>query len=198
MGKPHWRQGIEIPEFSGKSWKTLNDVWPVSMRTTSEAYYILCGFLPAFMALRPILIEITGKQKFDLRDVMLLAWISRCEEAKEGLCTEIYPIHKGLNLDIRMIWRRKASLTKFGFIENIPTGEMVKAYRITDKGRIVLHKFVSLIDEVHTQLREVWSKDVPGSKYDGFKNIDHWIRRSTGDDQKLPEEKKDSSFEIID
>lgn len=195
LGKPKWRQGIEMPEFSGKSWKDLNDVWPISMRTSSEAYYILCGFLPAFDKIRPFVKELTGSdQPIHFRDILLLAWCSRCEEAKDGLCTEQYPFQKGINQGLRTFWIRKAKITKIGLIENVPTNTYTRAYRVTEKGRIVLRKFVELVDEAHIKLRDVWSKDVPGTKYADHKPIDKFIRRMTGDEPP-PVEKKE--FKII-
>jgi len=171
-----------MPEFSGKSFRHLQDLWPPEMRTSSEAYYILAGMLYAFRRVTVFTNDLLGIKGKSLRlnDFLLLAWCSRCEEAKEGLCTEAYALAKGVDQGMKTLWIRKAVLTKHGLIENIPNevyGDYFKAYRVTEKGRIILRKFVELIDEAHKKLREEWSTDRPD--WTQPKGLDNWIRRMT-------------------
>lgn len=200
MGKKRWRQGIEMPEFSGKSWKDLNDVWPIDKRTTSDSWYLLAAFQPAYIFTKRFTETLLGvkfvKVEFSYQDVMCLAWCLRCEEAKGGLCTEEIAFSKGTNEGMPAFWRRKAFITKIGLIENIPTGTYTKAYRVTEKGRIVLKKFVEMIDECHTKLREDWSVDRP--PYDKKKPIDAWIKACTKVVEKPKEEEVIKPFEIND
>ena len=181
--KKNWRAGVEMPEFSGKSFRYLQDLWPAEMRTSSEAFYIMAGMLYASRQITVFMksmLDVTGRQ-IRFMDLLLLAWCLRCEDAKEGLCTEAYALKKGLDQGMKTLWIRKAILTKYGLIENIPTpsvpGEYFKAYRVTEKGRIILRKFVELIDEAHRKLREEWSTDRPD--WTEPKGLDNWIRRMT-------------------
>jgi len=181
LGKKPWVKGTDMPEFSGKSWKELNDLWPPEMRTSSEAYYLLCGLLPAYEKIIDFvheLLGLTGRTPLRFRDIMLLAWCSRCEEAKKGLATEQYAFQKGVNQGLKAFWIRKAAITKLGLIENIDAekSDYFKAYRVTDRGRIVLRKLVEYIEESHVMLRDVWSKDKPGWTQE--KGIDKWIKRN--------------------
>ena len=207
MGVPPWRQGFEMPEFSGKSWNDLNDVWPIDKRVSSDVWYIMSVFQPAFHRLKPFLSELLGirindhKSKtarniFGYTELTMLAWCLRCEEAKGGLCTEEIAFSKGLNQGMPAFWRGKAGITKMGLIENIPTGTYSKAYRVTEKGRMVLRRFVELIDECHEKLKTDWAVDRP--PYDKVKPIDKFIRRMTGDPEPKEIKEEDKPFEIND
>ena len=171
-----------MPEFSGKSFKHLQDLWPVEMRTSSEALYIMAGMLYASRQITVFtnqLLDVKGRQ-IRLMDILLLAWCLRCEDAKEGLCTEAYALKKGVDQGMQTLWTRKAILTRFGLIENIPSigyTEYFRAYRVTERGRIVLRKFVQLINEAHTKLREEWSHD--RADWTQPKELDNWIKRMT-------------------
>lgn len=180
--KKKWEYGVEMPEFSEKSYKDLQDLWPVEMRTSSEALYIMAGMLYASRQITVFtnkLLDVNGRQ-IRLMDLLLLAWCLRCEDAKEGLCTEAYALKKGLDQGMQTLWTRKAILTKHGLIENIPSkgyGEYFRAYRVTERGRIILRKFVDLINEAHKKLREEWIPITPG--WTEPKELDNWIKRMT-------------------
>jgi len=177
-----WRYGIEMPEFSGKSYKQLQDVGPINMRTSSEAYYILCSFLPAWEKLKFFTAELLGLsvKKADLRfhDIGMLAWCSRCEEFAEGLMADSTMVQWGLMAEkkSKVFFIRKSILTRHGLIENIPNGPehglpTFYAYRLTQRGRIVLRKFVDLVEESHSVLRRLEKADVAV--------LDKWMLKMT-------------------
>jgi hypothetical protein len=181
-----WRYGVEMPEFSGRSWKELQDLWPPEMRTSSEAYYILVAFQPAWEKIKfftaQLLNMTVNKADLKFHDIGLLAWCSRCEELKEGLMADSAAVRQALMLgdNKRVFFTRKAILTKYGLIENIPAGPEYDlptfyCYRLTEKGRIVLKKFVEFVDEAHEILKivNVTAKETPADK------IDQWIEKNT-------------------
>jgi hypothetical protein len=176
-----WVYGIDMPQFSGKSWKDLQDVWPIELRTSSEAYYILCAFLPAWEKLKFFAAQLLGLEtnKADLRfhDIGMLAWCSRCEEANEGLMAD-YLVAKlalmaGNNKKLFAV--RKSILVKHNLLENIPNGPDHKlpvfyCFRVTEKGRILLRKFIEFVDESHDLIKSTPRIDKPGN--------DKWMKKN--------------------
>ncbi len=188
----HWRQGFDMPEFSGMSWKDLQDVWPIEMRTSSEAYYILGAFSGAWVLLAPLIKEM-GIGRLWMQDLCLLAFVSRAEEAKAGLATEYLALLHGVGGGMKALSVRKALITKEGLIENIPAGEYTRAYRVTEKGRVVLREFIRLVDLCHVKMREEWYVDRP--EYRDNKPIDNYIKYCTT--EFVGKEKPDGGFKVI-
>ncbi len=167
-----WVRGAHMPEFSGKSWQELEDIWPAEVRISSEAWKILSVVIPASEATREFcrgyMPELTNQKKrvqFGMREILWLAWIQRCEEAASNTFIDPWPIKKGFNIqDNKLFNNRKSVLTKLGLIENMPAPG-IRLYRVTGRGKVVLNKFVSELEQAHYNLR-AWRADKPKENCD--------------------------------
>jgi hypothetical protein len=158
-GKKKWIRGIDYAEFSGMSWKEINDLWPPEVRTSSEAYLILSVMIPAFERFRTWYMQLEGfenrgdlKTVFWLRDLGLLAWFSRVEEAKGGLASRGNNLEMGLLQGQKGFQSRKSALIKSGLVEQFPIKGTY--YRVTPKGRLILKKYIEFVEEAHVLIKE--------------------------------------------
>jgi len=149
--KKNWLAGVDMPEYSGKNWKELNDLWPAEVRIASDAWKIISVSAVAWEATKPFLRTLVG-DTIDWQHFMVLCWILRCEEAKQGISTEAWAAMKGLNISGGIWYNRKAALTRLGLIENVPI-KHVRLYRVTGNGKMVIKYFVEQSEMAHKNLR---------------------------------------------
>lgn len=167
--KPEKQKFFDFRHFSGKSWSDLNDIWPADIRISSEAWKILSVVVPAseltIQFAKQHIPELTIKvgekkernQQFGLRELLWLAWIQRCEEARDNVATDQFPMAKGFHQPLNVVANRKSVLTKLGLVESFPNvaGEpMVRLFRVTDRGKMILRNFVENLEQAHYNLRE--------------------------------------------
>lgn len=161
---------VDLRNFSGKSWSDLHDIWPADLRVSSEAWKILSVVVPAseltIQFAKQHIPELNLKvgekknrnQQFGLRELLWLAWIQRCEEARENVATDQFPMAKGFHQPLKVVFNRKSTLTKLGLVENFPNWEDgirdVRIYRVTDRGKMLLKNFVDNLEQAHYNLRE--------------------------------------------
>lgn len=149
--KPKWRRGVDMPDFSGKTWSELNDIWPAEDRVQSDVFLIMALFAPAWNKLMRFIRDTYDIQHgFDRGSFFLLCWMQRVQDAKQDLAFHAWPVMKGINVGGRLWYAKKAFLTKHGFIENMPSRNM--AYRVTEKGKIIMKKFIEYVDESRQEL----------------------------------------------
>ncbi len=149
--KKNWEPGVDMPEWSGKSWKELDDIWPATVRVQSEAWKIISVSYPAFIVTQEFMKTLVG-DKIQFREFLVLCWIHRCEEVKAGIATESWAPMKGMNISGAIWYNRKASLTRLGLIENAPVGR-IRLYRVTGNGKMVIRYYVDQLEQAHKNLR---------------------------------------------
>lgn len=144
---------VGMPEFSGRTWGELEDIWPRHVRVASEAYKIMAGVSPAFQALKVDL----KKRGMSLRqdEVWRLFWIQRCEEAKENVATETYPIGKPHKWNIKLYYIKQSPLMRKGLIEWLPAANRVKLVRVTALGKDILKTFIHYIEQAHRDIKQL-------------------------------------------
>jgi hypothetical protein len=150
--KKQWKAGIEMPEFSGSSWRELEDIWPAQVRVASEAWKIISVFTPALMATQTFQKSMLNGKYIRSRDLFILALIQRCEEARTNVATEAWPALKAMNIGGKLWYSRKAQLTKLGLIENIPAPGL-RLYRVTGLGKMVIKNFVDNVEKAHQDIK---------------------------------------------
>jgi predicted transcriptional regulator with HTH domain len=155
-GYPKWTPGKEMPLFSGKSWKELEDIWPRDLRLSSEAWKIVSVMAPAWLATTKFMKSNYG-EAINMRDFFYLCWIHRGEDAKENVATVSWPIMKGLNIGGKLWYKKKSALTRIGLIENIPS-KWVRLYRVTATGKMVIRVFIENVEKAHKDIR-MWKVD---------------------------------------
>ncbi len=160
-GKPVWKEGKDFPLFSGKKWKTLEDIWPAPVRVSSEAWKILSVFAPALKETQRFYFATYG-HKITAQDLFLLAWMQRCEEINQNVALKAYPVLHGLHIGGKLFYIRKANLTRYGLLENTPT--IRRLYRITGTGKMLLRKFVEEIEKAHKYVVEMGARDAVDQK----------------------------------
>lgn len=154
--KPRWVAGKEMPLFSGKTWKELEDIWPKSQRVSSEAAFIVGVFGPALLATMKFMKTNYG-YSITKEEFFTLCWIHRCEEGREGVATASWPAMKGLNVGGTLWPLRKGNITRLGLIENMPSS-YITLYRVTATGKMLIKIFVENVDKAHKDLR-MWIAD---------------------------------------
>ena len=140
-----------MPEFSGKSWKELNDIWPTDIRINSEVWKIMAVAPAAWIATKPFMITLLG-ETIDTQSFQTLCWVLRCQEAKDDIATEAWAPMKGLGISGNIWYNRKAKLTRLGLIENAPIGRF-RMYRVTGKGKMIVRYYVDQLEQAHKNLR---------------------------------------------
>lgn len=150
--KKKWIAGEDMPEFSGKSWKELNDIWPVDVRISSDVWKHISVAYPAFMVTQQFMKTLLKGESIKFRDFLILCWIQRCQEAKDDIATEAWAPMKGMNISGNIWYNRKASLTRLGLLENMP-GERFRMYRVTGTGRMIIKYYVDQVEQAHKNLR---------------------------------------------
>lgn len=141
-----------MPEFSGKSWGELNDIWPADVRVASEAWKIVSVFTPAWLATVNFMKAILDGKHIASRDFFILCWIHRCEESRENVAMDSWPAMKGMNIGGRLWYNRKSQLTKLGLIENMPTSN-IRLYRVTEMGKLIMKKFIENVEQAHKDMK---------------------------------------------
>jgi hypothetical protein len=161
--KKRWIAGVDMAEFSGTSWRDLQDIWPQDVRVASEAWKIVSVFYPAWMRTMKFMDEQMGAH-IHMRDFFILCWIHRCEEARANVATISWPILKGMNVGGNLWYRRQAQLTKLGLIESMPSGRL-QSFRVTAKGKLVMKYFIDNVEQAHSNTKawvaaqsEEWSE----------------------------------------
>lgn len=148
----NWARGVDMPEFSGSSWKELEDIWPADVRVASEAWKIISVFTPALLASQIFQKELMNGKYIVSRDFFILCLIQRCEEARTNVATEAWPALKAMNIGGKLWYSRKAELTKLGLIENIPAAGL-RLYRVTGLGKAVIRNFVENVEKAHQDIK---------------------------------------------
>ncbi len=162
--KKIWTKGKEIPKFSNKTWRELNSIWPIEKRLKSNAWEMLGLLLPAVtLTAKFVKKNYRGSEniRFSTRELLLLCYIMRCEEAKSNVGTENFSIGAGMDVNKRILNARKSILVKLGFIETLPSNK-VRLYRLTPAGRMIVKKLVENIEQAHVDLNQ-WIADQPDS-----------------------------------
>lgn len=149
--KKRWKAGIEMPEFSGSSWKELHDIWPADVRVASEAWKIISVFTPALLASQTFQKSLLNGKYIGSRDLFILCLIQRCEEAKTNVATEGWPVLKAMNIGGKLWYARKSELTQLGLIENLPT--TLRLYRVTGLGKTIIKNFVENVEQAHQNIK---------------------------------------------
>jgi len=150
--KKQWKPGVQMPEFSGKSWRELEDIWPAQVRVASEAWKMISVFTPALIASVTFQKSMMNGKYIGSRDMFILCLIQRCEEARTNVATEAWPALKAMNIGGRLWYSRKAQLTKLGLIENIPAAGL-RLYRVTGAGKMIIKNFVDNVEQAHQDIK---------------------------------------------
>lgn len=149
--KKKTRGEVKMPEFSGRSWKDLEDIHPRHVRLSSDAHTILSGVGPALYCLRQDL----KKQGIIIHadDIWLLYWIQRCEEAKENVATETYPVGKPYQWNLKLYYLKQSRLMRNGLIEWLPASS-VKLVRVTAQGKDILKTLLQYVEQMHRNVKD--------------------------------------------
>jgi hypothetical protein len=153
----------EMNRFSGATWEELEDIWPKSLRISSDVHMILSVFYPAF---RQMNIRMKQEEGITIRidDFLLLFWYQRCEEAKGNVATVPYVPGKPLQWNARMLSIKQSRLFRMKLIENMPLMGL-RMYRVTAKGKQLMRKFVTFLEQAHKDVR-FFAADCPNvAKY---------------------------------
>ncbi len=141
---------VGMPEFSGRTWRELEDIWPRHVRVSSEAHKIISCISPAWHAMKQDLKKRGIKLRTD--ELWRLFWIQRCEEAKENVATETYPIGKPHQWNIKLYYLKQSPLMRKGLIEWLPAST-VKLVRVTALGKDILKTFIHYIEQAHRDIK---------------------------------------------
>jgi hypothetical protein len=188
--KNGWVRGVNMPEFSGTSWKDLEDIWPADVRVNSEAWKLLSVFFPAWLATKQFIntsLNIESKQSLNSQDLFVLCLIQRCEEARSNVAMQAWPALKAMNIGGRLWYARKAKLTKLGLIENMPA-KSSRLYRLTGMGKLVIRTFIDNVEQAHKDIKYWTSLQPPEYAV----RIDEYLNKycynySEEDKEKAPE-----------
>ena len=167
--------------FSGKSWKELEDIFPANVKIASEAYKIISVFYPALVSTRQWL-KATYGIEIQTRDLFLLCWLQRCEDARENVSFDGWPALKGMNIGGKLWYKEKSNITKIGLIENVPASTAVRLYRITATGKLIIRKFVENVEQAHKNLG-LWVSMQPQVEAD---RITKYIKQFCDFDEEQP------------
>ncbi len=190
---------VDLRAFSGRSWSDLHDIWPADLRISSEAWKIISVMVPAAEATVmfakthiPALNNKSGTrtQQFGLREILWLAWIQRCEEARENVATDQFPMAKGFHQPLKVIYNRKSVLTKLGLVENFPNhSRNIRLYRVTNLGKLLLRHFTEQLEQAHYNLREwiSWQPQVHRDKITKYLSTYCFDWEEIIDNKKAPE-----------
>lgn len=167
-GGKSWQKGVDMREFSGKSWRELEDIWPVDIRLSSDAWKVMAVFLPAEVQNRRFQKALLGTT-IGTRELCMLAWVQRCEEARQNVATETYWMDRGLELSRRMANIRMGRITKLGLIEELPAH--VRLYRVSDLGKSILRNLVDEMNKAHQNIK-YWADSQPE---EGKEKVDAYL-----------------------
>lgn len=168
--------GVDLHEFAGRSWKELEDVWPKPLRLASEAWKILSVTVPAQMATQEFLGELTNGGHLSLSELTQLAWLQRCEEARENMAADKEMVMRGCGVRKPITLALKFSnMIQIGLIEEI--GLRARLYRLTPVGKVVLRKFVDNMEQAHYDIIGWKGLQKPRT----VKRIDTWLKTSCYD-----------------
>jgi len=170
--KKKWKAGIDMKEFSGTSWKDLEDIWPADVRVSSEAWRIVSVLHPAFMMTQQFMKSLLNGTTIYATDFYILCLIQRCEEAKSNVATEGYSPMKSMNVGGRLWCARKAKLTKLGLIENFPSYN-VRLYRVTGLGKVIIKNFITNVEQAHQNIKH-WTSTQPLS---GAEKVNRYLSK---------------------
>lgn len=149
-----WKAGVDMPVYSGKTWKELEDIYPSHLRIKDDAWRLVGLFQPAWLLTRMQYKELLGNAKITMKDLMLMAWMQRVEEANQNIGFRAWPVMKGLNVSGSIFSARKAMLTKVGLIESMPV-KHVRLYRVTGLGKSLLKSFTDNLNQANDNLK-IW------------------------------------------
>lgn len=149
--KKPWIRGKDMPDFSGTSWKDLNDIWPIDSKINSDPWKILGLFMPAFVVTQQFMKTILNGETIGYRDFIILCWMMRVQESKNDIAFEAWATMKGMNISGTIWYARKAKLTQLGLIENLPVTS-IRIYRITGTGRLIVKYFVDQLTQANDNL----------------------------------------------
>lgn len=151
-GKPKWVEGVDFPMYSGKKWGELQDIWPADMRIADDAYKIVCLLTPAWMETQKFMQSLIGDQ-VGLRDLLIMCWMQRVEDAKENVGFRAWPVMKGMNIGGALWSARKAKITKLGLVERIPAKKVI-VYRLSATGKMIVRQFVENLNKANASVDE--------------------------------------------
>lgn len=174
LGRGH----TDLREFVGRSWKDLDDLWPRKMRLSSEAWQVLGLALPAYSATLPFILHLTGGQMVSFRDLVLLCWLQRCEEAREnvGITADLVLPGSGFKRVADLVTRQRV-LRRCGLLEDLVGAPRTGLYRITASGKMILAAFVENLEQAHYDIAGWKAKQKPKTA----KRIDYWLRTTAAD-----------------
>lgn len=150
--KKRWVRGIDMREFSGKTWRELEDLWPQDVRVASDAWKIL-SVLPAALVASAQFQQALIGEKLQPRELFQMCWVMRCEEVKSDVATETLWMDRPLNLTRRMANIRSHKLHKLGLIEQLPISGL-RLYRVSDLGRVIIRNLVENLEEAHRAIKK--------------------------------------------
>lgn len=148
-----------MPEFSGTSWKDLEDIWPADVRVSSDAWKMMSVFYPAWLATTAFMKATLNGEFIRHQEFWVLCLIQRCEEARENVATEVWPPMKAMNIGGHLWALRKSKLTKLGLIENMPA-PYLRLVRVTGIGKMIIKTFISNVEQAHRDIKH-WNSLQP-------------------------------------
>lgn len=174
-----WGKGhVDLREFAGRSWKELEDIWPRKKRLASDAWSILGLAQPAFSATLPFIMRVTGGKRITLRDLILLCWLQRCEEAREnvGVTTELALAGSGLPR-VQDLVTRQRMLRRYGLLEDLVGAPRTGLYRLTASAKMILSAFIENVEGAHYDIVAWKARQKPQTA----KRIDFWLQGTAND-----------------
>lgn len=169
-GGKRWQKGVDMRPFSGRSWQELENIWPRDMRLASDVWKVMALFPPAEVQNRRFQKALIGVT-ISTHELCTLAWVQRCEEARENVATETYWMDRGLELNRRMANIRMSNITKLGLIEELPAH--VRLYRVSDLGKTILRNLVEEMEKAHQNI-QYWADSQPE---EGKEKVNDYLTR---------------------
>jgi hypothetical protein len=169
----------KIPPFSGKTYKELNDIYPISSRINDEMWRVVCLMKPAYiLTLRKFKEELKG-QSLRFSIFMEMCWMQRCEESKQGLPFSLFPVGRGLEISNNILAARKAELVKLGLIEQMPFTQN-RMFRVTALGKLMIKTMVENMREIEARLVE-WNdyQDYDTFTKEFIDHVDSWTKKKS-------------------
>lgn len=147
-----WKEGVDMPPYSGKTWKELQDIYPPNLRIKDDAWRLMGLFAPAWLLTKMQYREILNGGKLDTTDLAFLCWMQRVEEAHQNVGFRAWPVMKGINVSGNIFSIRKAKLTKLGLVESMPV-KHVRLYRVTGMGKSLIKSFTDNLNQANENLK---------------------------------------------
>lgn len=170
--KKRWKPGVDMREFSGKSWRELEDIWPTDVRLASDVWKVMAVFPAAYEQNKRFQKVLLNGEYLAVRELCQMAWVMRCEEAKQGVATETFWMDRGLELNRRMANIRAGKLSRLGLIEELPSRSF-RLYRVSDLGRTVLRNLIEEMEQAHRNIKR-WAAEQPE---EGKERVNKYLSR---------------------